>query len=204
MRAYIVPTPSAGRHQHLSSLNPNSGYQKLLQRRQDLCNSAKKPLEITTFDQTITFIEQLKRNQHRPLTDLNRSLVQAPYENNNERKTLTPRELCSQLNIKLENLIRTQAIGRHRVINRTTILPTTPIKPRIMPSITPRESFNQTTFSDLCPSRQKNVFSSSTTATNTIIFHDDLVDKDSFEDNDEVFEEMMEEENITFLQLQRQ
>jgi len=51
-------------------------------------------------------------------------------------------------------------------------------------------------------SREKTVVSSSTTTTNTTIIQDDFVDKDSFGDNDEAFEEMVEEENLNFLQQQ--
>jgi hypothetical protein len=66
---------------------------------------------------------------------------------------------------------------------------------------TPRENFNQTTLAYISQTRENNIVSASTT-TNTTIVHDDLVDKDSFGDNDEAFEEMVEEENITFLQQQ--
>jgi hypothetical protein len=51
-------------------------------------------------------------------------------------------------------------------------------------------------------SREKNDASSLTATTNTTIIQDDLVDKDSLEDNDEAFEEMVEEENLNFLQQQ--
>jgi hypothetical protein len=190
VRAYIVPSQS-------STLN--GSFQKLLHRRQDLCNSAKKPPStVTTIEQTLTFIEQLKRNQHKSLTDVNHSSTQIPKENGVDKKTLTPNELCYQLNIKLEYLIRTRVIERNRVINRSNILPQTPSKSKA----TPRETLNRTTLSYLNQSRQTNVVSSSTTTTNTTLVQEDLVDKDSLGDNDEAFEEMVEEENITFLQQQ--
>ncbi|CAF0838743.1 unnamed protein product [Rotaria sordida] len=202
VRSYIVPTSSSGHHHphHVSLSNSNGNYQKLLQRRQDLCNSARKRPEITaTFEQTITFIEQLKRNQHKSVTDINRLPIQIPPENNNDKKTLTPQELTYQLNLKLEYLIRTRVIERHRVITRTNILPRTPSKSRT----TPRENYNRTTLSDISQSSQKLVVSLSTTTTNTTILQDDLADKESFEENDEVFEELIEEENINFLQQQQ-
>jgi len=197
-----VPLSSSDHPHHLSSSNSNGNYQKILQRRQDLCNSAKKSTATaTTFEQTLTFIEQLKRNQHRSITEMNNLSTQIPKDNNNnnEKKSLTPQELCYQLNLKLEYLIRTRAIEQHRVINRTNILPS----PKIIKSkTTPRENFNRTTISYLNQSREKTVVSSSTTTTNTTIIQDDLVDKDSFGDNDEAFEEMVEEENLNFLQQQ--
>ncbi|CAF3184409.1 unnamed protein product [Rotaria sp. Silwood2] len=206
VRSYIVPVSSSGHHHHhhhLSSSNSNANFQKLLQRRQDLCNSAKKRPEITTkFDQTITFIEQLKRNQHKSLADVNRLSRQIPQENSNDKRTLTPQDLSNQVNLKLEYLIRTRVIERHRVVTRTSILPRTPVKSRITPRITPRDSYNQTTLSDISQSSPKHIVSSSTTTTNTTIFQDDLVDKESFEENDEIFEELVEEENINFLQQQ--
>lgn len=200
VRSYIVPAASSNYHHNLPSSHSNGNYQKLLKRRQELCNSAKKATGITAFEQTITFLEQFKHHQHRSIVDINCSATKIPQANNDEKRTLTPRELCSQLNFKLEHLIRTRVIEPHRVISRTNILPTTPIKSRI----TPRENLNRTTLSDICQSREKNVFSSSTVTTNMTIFQDDLVDKDSFGDNDEIFEEMIEEENIHFLPEQQQ
>lgn len=68
---------------------------------------------------------------------------------------------------------------------------------------TPRENLNRTALSYLSQSREKNVVSSSTTTTtNTTIVQEDFVEKDSLVDNDEAFEEMVEEENLTFLQQQ--
>jgi len=197
-----VPLSSSDHPHHLSSSNSNFNYQKLLHRRQDLCNSAKKSTgTATTVEQTLTFIEQLKRNQHRSITEMNNLSTQIPKDNNNnnEKKSLTPQELCYQLNLKLEYLIRTRGIEQHRVINRTNILPSSKI---IKSKTTPRENFNRTTISYLNQSREKTVVSSSTTTTNTTIIQDDLVDKDSFGDNDEAFEEMVEEENLNFLQQQ--
>ncbi len=192
VRAYIVPATSS---------NSNGNYQRLLNRRQELCNSAKKPsaTSVTTFEQTVTFVEQLKRNQHRSITDTTYSTTQITKENN-EKKTLTPQELSYQLNLKLEYLIRTRVIERHRVVNRMNNLPTaTPVKSKI----TPRENLNRTSLSYLSKTREKNVVSSSTTTTtNTTIIQDDFIDKDSFGDNDEAFEEMVEEENINFSQQQ--
>jgi hypothetical protein len=188
-------------HFHVSSSNPNGNYQKLLQRRQDLCHSAKKsPRIATTFDQTLTFIEQLKCNQYRSITERNRLSNQIPQDMGIDGKTLTPQELCYQLNLKLEYLIRTRVIERHRVINQRYILPSTNL---IKSKTTSRENLNRTAFAYLNQSRETNVVSSSTTTTNTTIIQDDLDDKDSFGDNDEaVFEEMVEEENINFLQQQ--
>lgn len=198
IRAYIVPLTSTDHHP-LTTSNPNGTYQKLLHRRQELCNSARRsPKTVGAFDQTLTFIEQLKRNQHRSVTEVNQH--QMPKEMPLDKKTLSPQELCYQLNLKLEYLIRTRVIDRSRLINRTNILPSTkPIKSKT----TPRENFNQTTLAYTClnQAREKNIVSASTT-TNTTIIHDDLVDKDSYGDNDEAFEEMVEEENITFLQQQ--
>jgi hypothetical protein len=196
-----VPLSSSDHPHHLSSSNSNLNYQKLLQRRQDLCNSAKKSTgTATTVEQTLTFIEQLKRNQHRSITEMNNLSTQISKDNNNnEKKSLTPQELCYQLNLKLEYLIRTRGIEQHRVVNRTNMLPT----PKIIKSKSiPRENFNRPTMSYLNQSREKNDASSLTATTNTTIIQDDLVDKDSLEDNDEAFEEMVEEENLNFLQQQ--
>lgn len=195
IRAYIVP---------ISSSNSNGNYQKLLHRRQELCNSAKKPPEsVTTFEQTLTFIEQLKRNKHRSITEINRLSTCIPDEISIEKKNLTPQELSYQLNLKLEYLIRTRVIEQHRVINRTNILPTPKI---IKAKTTPRENLNRTALAYLSQTREKNVVSSTTvttaTTTNTTIIQDDFGDKDSFGDNDEAFEEMVEEENLNFLQQQ--
>ncbi len=196
IRAYIVPLTSTDHH-HLNTSNSNGNYQKLLHRRQELCNSARRsPKTVVTYDQTLTFIEQLKRNQHRSITEANH---QIPTEIIADKKTLTPQELCYQLNLKLEYLIRTRAIERHRVVNRTNILPSTKL---IKSKTTPRENFNQTAMAYFSPTREKNVVSSSTMTTNTTIIQDDFVDKDSMGDNDEAFEEMVEEENLTFLQQQ--
>jgi hypothetical protein len=199
VRAYIAPLSSSDHH-HLSSSNSNGNYQRLLHRRQEVCNSAKNiPGSATTFEQTLTFIEQLKRNQHRSVTEMNRVVTQIPKEHIIERRNLTPQELCYQLNLKLEYLIRTRAIEQHRVINRTNLLPT----PRITRSkTTPRENLNKTSLAYLNQSREKNVVSSTTITTNTTLVQDDLIDKDSFGDNDEAFEEMVEEENLNFIQQQ--
>jgi len=204
VRAYIVPLSSSDHphhHHHLSSSNSISNYQKLLNRRQDLCNSAKKSSGTTTnCEHTLTFIEQLKRNQHRSITGVNCLSTQIPKDNNTDKNNLTPQELCYQLNLKLEYLIRTRVIEQHRVINRTNILPSTKL---IKSKTTPRENFNQTALAYLSQSREKNVLSSSTlTTTDATLIPDDLVDKDSFGDNDEAFEEMVEEENLNFLQEQ--
>ena len=199
IRAYIVPVTSTD-HRPMPTSNTNGTYPKLLQRRQELCSSARRSLGTApTFDQTITFIEQLKRNQHRSVADVNRLSTQTCQEAGNDRKTLTPQELCYQLNLKLEYLIRTRVIERHRVINQRTILPPT----NFMKTTTPRENCNRTTLSYLSQSREKNVVSSSTTTmTNTTIVQDESVEKDSLVDNDEAFEEMVEEEALTFLQQQ--
>ena len=196
IRAYIVPLTSTDHHP-LTISNPNGAYQKLLNRRQELCNSARRsPKTVGAYDQTLTFIEQLKRNQHRAVTEV--SQHQMPKEIPPDKKTLSPQELSYQLNLKLEYLIRTRVIDRNRVINRTNILPSTKLNKS---KTTPRENFNQTTLAYISQTRENNIVSASTT-TNTTIVHDDLVDKDSFGDNDEAFEEMVEEENITFLQQQ--
>jgi hypothetical protein len=195
IRAYIVPHTSNDYH-HLTPSNSNGNYQKLLHRRQDLCNSARRsPKTVATYEQTLTFIEQLKRNQHRSMTEVNH---QIPAEIVTDKKTLTPQELSYQLNLKLDYLIRTRAIERHRVINRTNILPSTKM---VKSKITPRENLNQTAMAYISQAREKNVVSSTRT-TNTTVIQDDLVDKDSLGDNDEAFEEMVEEENLTFLQQQ--
>jgi hypothetical protein len=123
---------------------------------------------------------------------------QIPAEIVTDKKTLTPQELSYQLNLKLDYLIRTRAIERHRVINRTNILPSTKM---VKSKITPRENLNQTAMAYISQAREKNVVSSTRT-TNTTVIQDDLVDKDSLGDNDEAFEEMVEEENLTFLQQQ--
>ena len=78
--------------------------------------------------------------------------------------------------------------------------PKTPPKSRITLSITPRESFNRGAFSDMSYGQKKNLTSSSTTTVTTATLQDDLIDKNSMEDNDEVLEEMIEEESINFLQ----
>ncbi len=195
IRAYAVPVSSTDHH--LPSSNSNGNYQKLLHRRPDLCNSSKKSNgTTTTFEQTLTFIEQLKRNQHRSITEMNH---QIPREMGTERKILTPQELCYQVNLKLDYLIRTRAIERHRLMTQMNILPSTKM---IKSKTTPRENFNQTALAYLNESRENNVLSSSTMTTNTTSIRDDLVDKESFADNDEAFEEMVEEENVNFLQAQ--
>lgn len=199
IRAYMMPITSTD-HRHISTSNTNGNYPKLLQRRQDFCNSARRSLgTATTFDQTLTFIEQLKRNQHRSVVDINRLPIQMSENVGNDRKILPPQELSYQLNLKLEYLIRTGVIGRDRVVNQKTILPSTKL---IKPATTPRENFNRTTLAYLSRTREKNVVSSSTTTTNTTIIQDDSVEKDSLVDNDEAFEEMVEEEALTFLQPQ--
>src|SRR2546430_1371118 len=106
VRAYIMPLTSTDHsHLHLSSTNSNGNYQKLLHRRQDLCHSAKKsPRIATTFEQTLSFIEQLKCNQHRSITEMNRLTNQIPKDIGTDGKSLTPQELCYQLNLKLEYL----------------------------------------------------------------------------------------------------
>ena len=197
IRAYIVPLTSTDHH-HLTTSNSHGNYQTILQRRQNLCNSARKPIgNVTTFEQTLTFIEQLKRNQHRSVTEMNRFANQIPKDREMEKKMLTPQELCYQVSQKLEYLIRTRAIEKHRVISHVTALPTTKAN-KI--KLTPRENFNRTAFGYLNQSRDINVISSSTITTNTTVIQDDLVDKDSSGENDETFEEIVEEENLTFIQ----
>ncbi|CAF0883832.1 unnamed protein product [Adineta steineri] len=196
---YIVPISLS--HQYLSSVNSDGNHQKLLQRRQELSNSTTKLPELTTttFQQTLTFVENFKRNQHKSITDKSRVLLQIPQENTNDNKTLTPQQLRYQLNLKLEQLIRTRVIEPHRVINRSNILPASPIKSKIVP----KENFPRIIIpSYLNRSVDKSIISLSTTTINTTVTQDDLIDKDSLGDNDEACEEMMEEEIITFLQQQ--
>jgi hypothetical protein len=190
--------PVSSTDHHLPSSNSNGNYQKLLHRRPDLSNSSKKSTGTTTsFEQTLTFIEQLKRNQHRSITEMNR---QIPREMGTDRKILTPQELCYQVNLKLDYLIRTRGIERHRLMTQMNILPSTKM---IKSKTTPRENFNQTALAYLNESQEINVVSSSTMTTNTATsIRDDLVDKESFGDNDEACEEMVEEENVNFLQAQ--
>jgi hypothetical protein len=117
-----------------------------------------------------------------------------------DRKILTPQELCYQVNLKLDYLIRTRGIERHRLMTQINILPSTKM---IKSKTTPRENFNQTALAYLNESQEINVVSSSTMTTNTATsIRDDLVDKESFGDNDEACEEMVEEENVNFLQAQ--
>lgn len=204
-REYIVQTSSINHHNNnLSSSNLDGNCQKLLQRRQDRCGSAKKlPGGLaTTFEQTMTFVENLKRNQHKTVIDKSRLSTQIFKENNSDNKSLTPQQLRYQLNLKLEHLIRTRVIEPHRVINRTNILPTPIIKSKGTPILVPKENFNRLIPSYLNQSTEKILVSSSVTTIDTIINQDDLVDKESFGDNDEACEEMVEEENITFLQQQ--
>ncbi|CAF3839944.1 unnamed protein product [Adineta steineri] len=197
---YIVPISLS--HQYLSSVNSDGNHQKLLQRRQELSNSTTKLPELTTtttFQQTLTFVENFKRNQHKSITDKSRVLLQIPQENTNDNKTLTPQQLRYQLNLKLEQLIRTRVIEPHRVINRSNILPASPIKSKIVP----KENFPRIIIpSYLNRSVDKSIISLSTTTINTTVTQDDLIDKDSLGENDEACEEMMEEEIITFLQQQ--
>lgn len=200
IRAYIVPITSTD-HRHISTSNTNGNYPKILQRRQEFCSSARRSVgTATTYDQTLTFIEQLKRNQHRSVVDINRLPTQMSQDVGPISKTLTPQDLSYQLNLKLEYLIRTRVIDRHRVVHQPSSLPSTKLlKPA---TTTPRENLNRTTLSYLSRTREKNVVSSSTTTTNTTIVQDDSVEKDSMGDNDEAFEEMVEEEALTFLQQQ--
>ena len=200
IRAYIVPITSTD-HRHMSTSNSNGNYPKILQRRQEFCNSARRSLgTATTFDQTLTFIEQLKRNQHRSVVDINRLPTQMSQDVGTPSKTLTPQELSYQLNLKLDYLIRTRVIDRHRVVIQPNSLPSTKLM-KLTTATTPRENLNRTTLSYLSRTREKNVVSSSTTTTtNTTIVQDDSVEKDSLGDNDEAFEEMVEEEALTFLQ----
>lgn len=205
MRSFVVPISSSQGHHYnhnLSTTSITGTYQKLLQRRQDLCSSAKRSSDVaTSYEQTVTFIEQLKRNQNRAVTDINYVTTHEPQEKHyNEKKTLTPQQLSYQLNIKLDHLIRTRVIERNRVISRINILPKSPIKSKVTPMVTPREHLNRATLSDTSLLRQKDPILSSNTTANTTILQDDLVDKDSFEDNDEICEELGEEENINFLQ----
>ncbi len=186
-----------------ASSNPDGNYQKLLQRRQDRCGSAKRlPGIAAAFEQTLTFVENLKLNQHKTVIDKNRLSTQMLKENNGDNKSLSPQQLRYQLNIKLEYLIRTRVIQPHRVINRTNILPTPTIKSKVKPTLGSKENLNRTRPSYLNQSSEKILASSSTTTIDTIVTQDDLVDKDSYGDNDEAFEEMVEEENINFSQQQ--
>jgi len=194
VREYNVPAASS---------NPDGNYQKLLQRRQDRAGSAKRlPGIAAAFEQTLTFVENLKLNQHKTVIDKNRLSTQIFKENNSDNKSLSPQQLRYQLNIKLEYLIRTRVIQPHRVINRTNILPTPPIKSKVKPTLGSKENLNRTRPSYLKQSSEKIMASSSTTTIDTIVTQDDLVDKDSYGDNDEAFEEMVEEENINLSQQQ--
>lgn len=190
---YIVP---------VSSLNPTSNYPKLLQRRQEPPSSDRKlPAISTTFEQTLTFVENFKRPPFIAVAEKTRLSLPLPKETESEKKPLTPQQLCYQLNQKLENLIRTRVIEQHRVMNRSSILPSKPAKPKTLP----REPLNRTAPAVISRLTPKNITSSSssTTLINTVVAADDLADKDSMDDNDEAFEEMVEEENIAFLQQQQ-
>ena len=181
---YIVP---------VSILNNDDNYPKLLQRRQELTDSDRKlPAIAAKFEQTLTFVENLKCNQQKPIVGKTRLSTLLPKEIDGEKKPLTPQQLCYQLNLKLEYLIRTRAIEQHRVISRTSILPTRPIKTKTVC----KESLNR--------SVEKTIVSSSMTTINSTATQEDLVDKDSIGDNDEACEEMVEEENVTLLQQQQQ
>ena len=199
LRTYIVPIISTD-HQ----LAPTNA-QKLLHHRQDVCNSARRSTanNLTTFEQTLTFIEQLKRNQHRSITEMNHFADQLTKSaRDTQKKTLTPQELSRQVNLKLEHLIRTRVIEKHRIINQTNHLPVT--KSNITKQ-TPREHFNRSTLIYLNQSRETNMTTASTitTTANTTVLQDDFVDKESLGDNDdEAFEEMIEEENVTFIQIE--
>ncbi|UJR26634.1 hypothetical protein I4U23_007952 [Adineta vaga] len=187
---YIVPIPL---------LNTDNNYPKLLQRRQELPSYDRKlPAISTTYEKTLTFVENFKYNQQKTIIGKTRQLSQLPKENDSDKKPLTPQQLCYQLNLKLEYLIRTRVIEQHRVISRSSILPTKPIKSKTLS----KDPLNRTIPPIINRSREKTMFSSSTTTINTIVTQEDLIDKESIGDNDEACEEMVEEENITFLQQQ--
>ena len=96
IRSYIVSEPSTRSNHHRR--------QKLLTRRPDLRRLANKsPGATTTIDQTVTLIEQWKSH---PLAK----------DTERKKKVLTPQEFFGQLNAKLDYLIRTRAIERHRVV----------------------------------------------------------------------------------------
>lgn len=200
IRAYIVPamTPANGKSVSSSS-GIHGNYQKLLPRRQELCRSAKKsPSTITNIDQTLTVLEQFKFNPTRSVTNFNYTANPMIKNEINDTKTLTPRELCTQLNNKLDYLIRTRAIERSRVLSRTTILPSTSIRSRSLRE-NPRQSSSPPSSSSMSkPLPPKSIVMTSTNTTTAVA--EEIVDKYSLDDNDEIVEEMIEEENINFLQ----
>jgi hypothetical protein len=188
---YVVP---------VSSLTPDGHYPKLLQRRQEPTSSDRRlPAISTNFEQTLTFVENFKRHQNNTVPEKTRLSLLLPRESDNDKKPLTPQQLCYQLNLKLENLIRTRVIEQHRVMNRSSILPTKPLKSKTLP----KEPLSRTTPSIVSRSTTKNTAISSMTTIVTSVTRDDLADKDSLGDNDEAFEEMVEEENIALLQQQQ-
>lgn len=204
IRGYIIQAPPSAHAQSLASANSHGNpYQRLLPRRQEYCRSAKKPSStVTGIEQTLTLFEQLKLHQNRSITNFNYVSDAPPKNDASDLRTLTPRELSSQLNAKLEQLIRTRVIERSRVTSRTSLLPPTPTKSRLAPLLTPRDTSTRTALSCLSQTSQKTVLSSSATSTRSdaTIVPDELPDKDSIEDNDEAFEEMVEEENLNFLE----
>ena len=204
IRGYIIQTPPSAHAQSLPSANSHgNAYQRLLPRRQEYCRSARKPSStVTGIEQTLTLFEQLKLQQNRSITNFNYLPDPLPKYESSELRTLTPHELSSQLNAKLDHLIRTRVIDRSRVTSRTSLLPPTPVKPRPIPLLTPRDASSRTPLSAFSQSSQKNVLSSSASSTRSdaTLVPDELPDKDSLGDNDETFEEMVEEENLNFLQ----
>ena len=196
IRGYIIPAVPT---QNVSSNFP-AHYHKLLPQRRDFSRSAKKSSSTNpTVGHTMTLIEQLKGHNQRSISNFNYFPNPLPRAPANETKTLTPRELSTQLNSKLEHLIRTRTIERSRVIYHSSMLPSVSVKSRPSPLLSNRDSCNRTFISHMSQSTDKPPASSSSTATTVIAVHsDDPVDKDSFDDNDDAFEEMVEEENINF------
>ena len=190
IRGYIIRAPPVD----VPPMTP-SNYHRLLPRRQELTHSARKSA------QTVTVIDQLQIHPNRSIANFNYSINTLPQGNGKEVKHPTPRELCFQLNAKLEYLIRTRSIERSRVINRTTIPPSTPGKSRGSSQVPTRESLNRTIISSFSQESPKTGASSSvrTTATSTVVA-EELIEKESCGENDEAgCEEMVEEENINFL-----
>lgn len=190
IRGYIIRAPQLD----VPPMIP-SNYHRLLPRRQELTNSARKS------PHSVTVIDQLQIHPNRSISNFNYSINAIPQGNGNDVKSITPREFCFQLNAKLEHLIRSRSIDRSRVINRPTLHLSTTAKSRGSSQIPTRESLNRTILSTLSQETPKTVLSSSvrTTATSTIVA-EDMTEKESCGDNDEGgSEEMVEEENINFL-----
>jgi hypothetical protein len=187
-------------------------YTKLLPCRQEQSRSARK------LSSTWTIIDRVKLEQHRSTSNVDHSSKQWTHNDNNESKVLSPHQLCSQLNVKLEYLIRQRIIERNRIVGRVHQSRAMPVKSQAILTQATRDVSNRTRLSSMSQSTATTIRSSSTSiialkptnktlttsssiaSNHTTIINDDFLDRHSIEDKEEIFEEMVEEENVNFLQ----